>query len=75
MANNKITSDQIGFFDPAFHKLWFKIMTNRPESKSKELNGLTFSNIHVIRMAYEESDVLFKDIREKIVFGITMLPD
>jgi DNA-binding MarR family transcriptional regulator len=73
MANDKITSDQIDNFNQAFHKLWFKIMTSRPESKSKELKGLTFSDIHVISMAYEEPDVILKDIREKLRLPQTTL--
>lgn len=73
MADEKITNDQINNFNDAFHKLWFKIMTVRPESKSKKLKGLTFSDIHVISMAYEEPDIILKDIREKLRLPQTTL--
>lgn len=73
MADDKIIKDQINQFNQAFHKLWFKIMTSRPESKSKKLKGLTFSDIHVISMAYEEPDIILKDIREKLRLPQTTL--
>ncbi|MCP4719632.1 MAG: winged helix-turn-helix transcriptional regulator [Desulfobacteraceae bacterium] len=73
MASDKITKEQIGNFNQAFHKLWFKIMTSRPESKSEKLKGLTFSDIHVISMAYEEPDIILKDIREKLRLPQTTL--
>lgn len=40
MGNDQITTDQITSFDKAFHKLWFKILDNRPESRAKEYNRL-----------------------------------
>ena len=73
MTDKKIAKDQINQFNQAFHKLWFKIMTSRPESKSKKLKGLTFSDIHVISMAYEEPDIILKDIREKLRLPQTTL--
>jgi len=73
MANDKVTTDQINDFNQAFHKLWFKIMTSRPESKSKKLIGLTFLDIHVMSMAYEEPDIILKDIREKLGIPQTTL--
>ena len=73
MANDKITDDQIESFNQAFHTLWFKIMTSRPDSKSKKLRGLSFSDIHVISLAYEEPDIILKDIREKLRLPQTTL--
>ncbi len=73
MTNNKKTKEQIDRFNKAFHKLWFKIMANRPESKSKKLKGLTFSDIHVISMAYEEPDIILKDIRKRLNLPQTTL--
>ncbi len=73
MANDKLTDDQIENFNQAFHTLWFKIMTSRPESKSKDLKKLTFSDIHVISIAYEEPDIILKDIREKLRLPQTTL--
>ncbi len=68
-----MAKEQIGKFNKSFHKLWLKIMTSRPESKSKKLKGLTFSDIHVISMAYEEPDIILKDIREKLKLPQTTL--
>lgn len=73
MRNNNIPTDQVNEFNRAFHKLWFKIMTSRPEAKSKKLRGLTFTDIHVISMAYEEPDIILKDIREKLRIPQTTL--
>jgi len=73
MTNDKIKADQVEHFNKAFHKLWFKIMTSRPESKSKKLKGLTFSDMHVISMAYEEPDIILKDIRERLRLPQTTL--
>ncbi len=73
MTNDKVETEQIDNFNTAFHKLWFKIMTSRPESKSKKLKGLTFSDIHVISMAYEEPGIILKDIREKLRLPQTTL--
>jgi DNA-binding MarR family transcriptional regulator len=73
MKKDKITDDQISRFNQAFHTLWFKIMTSRPESKSDKLKGLTFSDMHVISMAYEEPDIILKDIREKLRLPQTTL--
>ncbi|MDD9300954.1 MAG: MarR family transcriptional regulator [Desulfobacter sp.] len=73
MEKNKITVDQVSRFNKAFHTLWLKIMTSRPESKSDKLKGLTFSDMHVISMAYEEPDIILKDIRERLRLPQTTL--
>ena len=73
MANDKITANQLEKFNQSFHKLWFKILVNRPESKNKEFHGLSFSDIHVISLAYEEPDIILKDIREKLRMPQTTL--
>jgi len=73
MKNDKITTEQISKFNEAFHKLWFKIMTSRPETKSKKLKGLTFLDMHVITLAYEEPDIILKDIRKKLRIPQTTL--
>lgn len=73
MANDKITANQLEKFNQSFHKLWFKILVNRPESKSKDFNGLGFSDIHVISLAYEKPDIILKDIRKKLRMPQTTL--
>ena len=73
MAEESIKNGQISQFNQAFHKLWFKIMTSRPESRSEKFKGLTFSDIHVISMAYEEPDIILKDIRERLRIPQTTL--
>lgn len=73
MAIDNISKDQIFRFNQAFHKLWFKLMTSRPESKSQKLKGLTFLDMHVITMAYEEPDTILRDIREKLRIPQTTL--
>lgn len=73
MASDKIANDQINELNQAFHKLWFKIMTSRPELKSEKFKGLTFSDIHVISMAYEDPDIILKDIRKKLKIPQTTL--
>lgn len=73
MAKDEITSEQVDELNRAFHQFWFKIMSSRPEARSKKLKGLTFSDIHVISMAYEEPDIILKDIREKLRIPQTTL--
>ena len=73
METDEIAGDQINDLNEAFHKLWFKVMISRPESKSKQLKGLTFLDTHVISIAYEEPDVILKDIRERLRIPQTTL--
>ncbi len=73
MTGDNIPNDQIEEFDHAFHKLWFKIMIDRPESKSKRLKGLSFMDTYVINLVYEKPDVILKDIREKLKIPQTTL--
>jgi len=73
MPADKITDIQVERFNRAFHTLWFKIMISRPESKSDKLKGLTFSDLHVITMAYEEPEIILKDIRERLRLPQTTL--
>ncbi len=73
MANDEIASDQIRLLNQAFHKLWFRLMVSRPESRSDKLRGLTFLDIHVISKAYEEPDIILKDIREELGIPQTTL--
>jgi len=73
MTDKGITEARISGMNQAFHMLWFKIMTSRPEFRARELRGLTFSDVHVINMAYEEPDILLKDIRERLKIPQTTL--
>lgn len=73
MAKNQISKEQIDDLNHAFHQLWFKIMTSRPEFRSSEFRGLTFSDIHVISIAHDEPDTILKDIRERLRIPQTTL--
>ena len=73
MKNDQITDKEIENFNKAFHKLWFKIMKTRPEFKSDKFKRLTFTDLHVINMAYENPDIILKDIREMLMLPQTTL--
>ena len=73
MTNDNITEEQISTFNHAFHTLWFEIMTSRPEFRARDFKGLTFTDIYVISIAYEEPDTILKDIRERLKIPQTTL--
>ena len=73
MPNDNITEEQIGKFNKAFHTLWLEIMTSRPEFRARDHKGLTFTDIYVISIAYEEPDTILKDIRERLKIPQTTL--
>lgn len=73
MKKDQTAKEEIKNFNRAFHKLWFKIMKTRPEFNSDAFKRLSFTDLHVIYMAYENPDIILKEIRENLMLPQTTL--
>ncbi len=73
MKRDQTAKGEIKNFNRAFHRLWFKIMKKRPEFNSDAFKRLSFTDLHVINMAYENPDIILKDIRENLMLPQTTL--
>ncbi|HFE63896.1 MAG TPA: MarR family transcriptional regulator [Caldithrix sp.] len=70
---DKILDRQIEQLDEAFHHLWHALFLNRPDMKSDKLRGLSFIDMHVIRLASENPDIILREIRQHLKIPQTTL--
>jgi len=71
--NKNILARQIEAVNKAFHQIWFAVMFNRPDYKSENIQKLSFIEMHLIGMAYENPDMILKEIREYLRIPQTTL--
>ena len=64
---------QIKAIDKAFHQIWFAIMFNRPDYQSEDVQKLSFIEMHLIGIAYNNPDMILKEIRERLRIPQTTL--
>jgi len=72
MNKNKL-SKQIQAVNEAFHKIWYAVMFNRPDYKSEAIQKLSFIEMHLIGIAYDNPDLILKEIREYLKIPQTTL--
>jgi DNA-binding MarR family transcriptional regulator len=60
----KIRKQQVEAINEAFHKVWFAVMFDRPETKSEDTHSLSFMDMHLIGIAEESPGYILREIRK-----------
>ena len=55
---------QIESVNRAFHKVWYAVMFDRRDKKSENIKNLSFLDMHLIGIAYENPDYILREIRD-----------
>jgi len=55
---------QIEAINRAFHQVWFAVMFDRPDTRSENMQTLSFIDMHLIGIANENPDYILKEIRD-----------
>jgi DNA-binding MarR family transcriptional regulator len=55
---------QIEAINRAFHQVWFAVMFDRQDTKSENMQSLSFIDMHLIGIAEENPDYILKEIRD-----------
>lgn len=60
----KKLEQQIEAINKAFHKVWYAVMFDWPDTKSENMQNLSFIDMHLIGIAEENPDYILKEIRD-----------
>lgn len=63
MTEDKFNA-QIEAVNRAFHKIWYAVMFDRPDTKSENMKYLSFLDMHLIGIANENPDYILREIRD-----------
>jgi len=63
MSEEKLVK-QVETLNKSFHKFWYSIMFNRPKSGVDKMQKLSFMEMYLISLAYDNPDMILKEIRE-----------
>ena len=55
---------QIEAINRAFHQVWYAVMFDRPDTKSENMQAMSFIDMHLIGIAEENPDFILKEIRD-----------
>lgn len=62
--NKKKFEQQVEAINRAFHKVWYAVMFDRPDTRSENMQSLSFIDMHLIGIAEENPDYILKEIRD-----------
>ena len=55
---------QVEAINRAFHQVWFAVMFDRPDTRSENIQAMSFIEMHLIGIAEENPDFILKEIRD-----------
>ena len=62
--DKKKFEQQVEAINRAFHKVWYAVMFDRPDTRSENMQSLSFIDMHLIGIAEENPDYILKEIRD-----------
>ena len=72
MNDNKLKK-QAELLNKAFHQIFHSVMLGRSDMFSDKLRGFGFIDLHILDMAYENPDLILKEIRDHVKVPQTTL--
>jgi DNA-binding MarR family transcriptional regulator len=72
MNDNKLKK-QAELLNRAFHQIFHGVMLGRSDMFSDKLKGFGFIDLHILDMAYENPDLILKEIRDHVKVPQTTL--
>ncbi len=70
--NDDKLQKQIKMIDEAFHRIWYRILRQRAKQSDEDMK-VPQIEMHIIGMAYENPDLILKDIQKKLDLPQTTL--